>query len=230
MAEVCAKHKNDKGHQIVNYDRLKRGTAKIPRPTGTRDKRYIPMGDWTMCTNRNDKNGERIGAQCPTVIQTDTSFRLHCTSEVNLQHSRADFFDLKREAKETAADIWKKTLDVEKNCEFETITAAELIALKFPSLIGKSTRDYELKKFEKAMSVEAITRRITRIYVRKTKRIIRNRRGKETPIRGKRKLKIAKNKPNVTRKQDNWTAINVELPIGPNSMNVPQRKEMHKMR
>ena len=75
-----------------------------------------------------------------------TLFRLHFTPERNVQHSRADFFDLKREINETAADVWKRILDVEKNCEFETITAAELIALKFLSLIGKSTGDYELKK------------------------------------------------------------------------------------
>ena len=55
-----------------------------------------------------------------------TLFRIHCTPKRNLQNSRADFFDLKRETNETAADVWKKILDDEKNCEFETITAAEL--------------------------------------------------------------------------------------------------------
>ena len=88
-----------------------------------------------------------------------TLFRLHFTPERNVQHSRADFFDLKREINETAADVWKRILDVEKNCEFETITAAELIASKFLSLIGKSTGDYELKKKirKRDMSIEAIT-------------------------------------------------------------------------
>ena len=36
-----------------------------------------------------------------------TLFRLHFTPERNVQHSRADFFDLKREINETAADVWK---------------------------------------------------------------------------------------------------------------------------
>ena len=75
-----------------------------------------------------------------------TLFRLHFTPERNVQHRRADFFDLKREINETAADVWKRILDVEKNCNFEAITAAELIASNFLSLIGKSTGDYELKK------------------------------------------------------------------------------------
>ena len=69
------------------------------------------------------------------------------------------FLNLKKETNETAGNIWKRILDVEKNCEFETKTAAELIASKFQSLIGMSTGDYELKKKirKSNMSVEAIT-------------------------------------------------------------------------
>ena len=88
-----------------------------------------------------------------------TLFRLHFTPERNVQHSRADFFDLKRGNGESAADVWKRILEVEKNCEIEAITAAELLASKFLSPIGKSTGDYELKEKirKKDMSVETIT-------------------------------------------------------------------------
>ena len=88
-----------------------------------------------------------------------TLFRLHFTPERNVQHSRADFFDLKRETNEMALNVWKKILDVEKNCEFEIITAAALIASKFLSLIGKSTGDYDLKKKirKSDLFIEAIT-------------------------------------------------------------------------
>ena len=88
-----------------------------------------------------------------------TLFRLHYTPERNVQHSRSDFFELRRENGETAADVWKRILEIEKNCEFENITAAELLASKFFSLIGKSTGDYELKKKIRKgdMTVEAIT-------------------------------------------------------------------------
>ena len=86
-------------------------------------------------------------------------FRLHFTPERNVHHSRADFFELKREEGESAADVWKRILAIERNCEFETITAAELLASKFLSVIGKSTGDYDLKKKirKSDMSVEAIT-------------------------------------------------------------------------
>ena len=86
-------------------------------------------------------------------------FKLHFTPERNVHHSRADFFELKREEGESAADVWKWILTIERNCDFETITAAELLASKFLSVIGKSTGDYDLKKKirKNDMSVEAIT-------------------------------------------------------------------------
>ena len=42
-------------------------------------------------------------------------FRLHFIPERNKHHSRADFFNLKREPGESAADTWKRILEIEKN-------------------------------------------------------------------------------------------------------------------
>ena len=86
-------------------------------------------------------------------------FRLHFIPERNKFHSRADFFGIAREKHETAEDVWTRILQVEKNCEFENVTPAELIASKFLSVIGRSTGDYELKKKirKKDMTIETIT-------------------------------------------------------------------------
>ena len=48
---------------------------------------------------------------------------------------------------------------MEKNCEFENVTPAELLASKFLSVIGRSTGDYEQeKKIRKSdITVETIT-------------------------------------------------------------------------
>ena len=128
-----------------------------------------------------------------------TLFRLHFTPERNVQHSRADFFDLKREINETAADVWKRILYVEKNCEFETITAAELIASKFLSLIGKSTGDYELKKKirKSDMSIEAITDAIHEYMYEKLNESPETE--EEKKIRHVDKRKLAKNKEQTER-------------------------------
>ena len=88
-----------------------------------------------------------------------TLFRQHFMPGRNVNHSRANFFDSKRKNGETAEDVCKRILEIEKNCEFETITAAELLASNFLSVIGKSTGDYDLKKKirKSDMLVEAIT-------------------------------------------------------------------------
>ena len=64
-----------------------------------------------------------------------------------------------REPNETAEDVWTRILQTEKNCEFDHVTPAELIASKFLSVIGKSTGDYELKKKirKSDMTIETIT-------------------------------------------------------------------------
>ena len=80
----------------------------------------------------------------------------------NVYHSRADFLNLKREDGVTAAEVWKRILEVVKNCKFESLTAAESLASKFQYFIGKSTvddgdDDLKIKIRNIDMSVEAIT-------------------------------------------------------------------------
>ena len=45
-------------------------------------------------------------------------FRIHFIPERNIHHSRADFFNIKRENGESAADVWKRILEIEKKCEY----------------------------------------------------------------------------------------------------------------
>ena len=64
--------------------------------------------------------------------------------------------------KQDSGRCQEKILEVEKNCKFETTIAAELLASKILSLIGKSTGEYELRRIRKNdMSVEAITEAYT---------------------------------------------------------------------
>ena len=126
-----------------------------------------------------------------------TLFRLHFTPERNVHHSRVHFFDLKREDGETAADVWKRILEVEKNCEFDTITAAELLASKFLSLIGRSTGDYDLKqKIRKNdISVEAITDAIHEYMYEKRNDSPETEEEKEIRYVNKRNTKFTKEHP-----------------------------------
>ena len=108
--------------------------------------------EMTKTARDNDPNKMNIN-------QLYILFRLHFIPERNKFHSRADFFGITREPNETAEDVWTRILQTEKNCEFDNVTPAELIASKFLSLIGRSTGDYELKKKirKSNMTIETIT-------------------------------------------------------------------------
>ena len=108
--------------------------------------------EMTKTVRDNDPNKMNIN-------QLYSLFRLHFIPERNKFHSRADFFGITREPNETAEDVWTRILQTEKNCEFDRVTPAELIASKFLSLIGRSTSYYELKKKirKSDMTIETIT-------------------------------------------------------------------------
>ena len=108
--------------------------------------------EMTKTVRDNDPNRMNIN-------QLYALFRLHFIPERNKFHSRADLFGIVREPNETAEDVWTRILQTQKNCEFDHVTPAELIASKFLSVIGKSTGDYELKKKirKSDMTIETIT-------------------------------------------------------------------------
>ena len=83
------------------------------------------------------------------INQLYSLFRLHFIPERKAFHSRADCFRITREKHETAEEVKSRILQVEKNCEFENVTPAELLASKFLSVIGRSTGDR--RKLEKAI-------------------------------------------------------------------------------
>ena len=137
VAETRAKHQNDKD---IDLSTMTNSNELLPQ---FRDQLELEIRDTFLraigqsaLTEMTKTVREREPSALP-LFKLYTLFRLHFTPERNVQHNRADFFDLKIETNETAADGWKRILDAEKNCEFETITAAELIASKFPSLVGK---------------------------------------------------------------------------------------------
>ena len=89
--------------------------------------------EMTKTVRDNDTNKMNIN-------QLYALFRLNFIPERNNIHTRADFFGITREPNESA-DVWTRILQTVKNCEFDKVPPAELIALKFLSLIGRSTGD-----------------------------------------------------------------------------------------
>ena len=60
----------------------------------------------------------------------------------NVFHSRAHFFNIKQEDGETLDEYWKRLVDIERKCEFNTITPEDIITYKFAASINdKKARD-----------------------------------------------------------------------------------------
>ena len=64
----------------------------------------------------------------------------------NVFHSRAQFLNIKQEDNETVDEYWKRLLDIERKCEFISITPEEIITYKFGATINdKKARDKFIK-------------------------------------------------------------------------------------
>ena len=96
--------------------------------------REAAVTEMTKTVRDNDPNKMNIN-------QLYAFFRLHFIPAGNKFHSLADFFGKTRERNESAEDVVTRILQTEKNCEFDKMTPAKIL-----SLIGRSTRDYELEK------------------------------------------------------------------------------------
>ena len=65
----------------------------------------------------------------------------------NTYHNRGDFFWAKQQESETTEDFWRRLIEIEKECEFETITAEDLLISKYMTAItDKKLRDKMMKE------------------------------------------------------------------------------------
>ena len=64
----------------------------------------------------------------------------------NVFHSRAQFFNIQQDDNETLDEYWKRLVDIEQKCEFNSITPEEIITYKFAATINeKEARDKFIK-------------------------------------------------------------------------------------
>ena len=147
-------------------------------------------------------------------------FRLPFIPERKKNHCRADFFNLKREPGESAAETWKRILEIEKNCE--EITPAELLASNFLSVIRNTIGDNELKKKTKTgdISVEAITDTIHKYMYKKW--VFKLRRRKKNQARGQKKNHKILKKEHQTNSGKSTASDEVHI-IGKNNMTARQK-------
>ena len=65
----------------------------------------------------------------------------------NTYHNRGDFFWAKQSEEETPEDFWRRLVEIEKECNFGSISAEELLISKYMTAItDKKLRDKIMKK------------------------------------------------------------------------------------
>ena len=75
-----------------------------------------------------------------------TFFKKIFLSVRNVVHSRALFFNMKQDDNETLDECWKRLVNIERKCDFHSITAEEIITYKFAATIkDKKAQDKFIK-------------------------------------------------------------------------------------
>ena len=59
----------------------------------------------------------------------------HCLPKRNTYHNRGDFFWAKQSENETPEELWRRIFDIEKECNFNTISPEELMISKYMTAI-----------------------------------------------------------------------------------------------
>ena len=67
----------------------------------------------------------------------------------NTYHNRGEFFWTKQTEAETPEDFWRRLIEIEKECNFESITAEELLISKFMTAITEKKLLDKLMKEKK---------------------------------------------------------------------------------
>ena len=119
MEKIHPIYQNDTGNRFIKDDQLQRSASPIQRPTRRRNKRvFIWAVGQAALTEMTKTVKEREPNSLP-LYRLYALFRLHFIPERNKHHSRADFFNLKREPGESAAETWKRILEIEKTANLK---------------------------------------------------------------------------------------------------------------
>ena len=88
----------------------------------------------------------------------------------NTYHNRGDFFWAKQSEEETPEDFWRRLIEIEKECNFGSISAKELLISKYMTAITDKKLRYEIMK-EKTLELKKIIELIKQnTYEKKNKK------------------------------------------------------------
>ena len=93
-------------------------------------------------------------------------------SKTKYYHNRGDFFWEKQSEKETSEEFWRRIIEIEKECDFDTISAEELLISKYNTAVtDEKLQDKLIKEetLEMKETFEMIKKHLWKKKTRKTK-------------------------------------------------------------
>ena len=82
-------------------------------------------------------------------------FKMYYIPKRNIYHNRGDFFWMKQKKGETPEELWTRLVEVERECEFETLKKGDLLISKFIAALEEDDlRDKILK--EKKIEIRTV--------------------------------------------------------------------------
>ena len=111
----------DQGTEYMDPHTVYHIKGDVIRPLGTKAKNEGMGGQWDR---------ELKDVNLPDLLML---FKKMMPAR-NVFHSRAQFFNMKQDENETKDEYWKRLVDIERMCEFNNITAQEIITYKFAAI------------------------------------------------------------------------------------------------
>ena len=121
----------------------------------------------TLSNNQGRNKTEPDSNKIPDLIRLFTGFYM---PKRNTYHNRGDFFWAKQTEDETPEKFWRQLIQIEKKCNFNTISAEELLISKYmTATTDEKLRDKILK--EKTLEMKKIVELIKQnTYQKKNKK------------------------------------------------------------
>ena len=148
----------------------------------------------------------------------------------NVFHSRAQFFKITQEDGEILDEYWKRLVDIERKCEFNTITPEDIITYKYAvSINDKKARVKFIKgplKLQLILETIELDNYNSKYGDKQSKTKSQRRNSSESTSEDEQvgyTKPATKKKATVRRKLPRETAISAERPIG--RPNIPARDE-----
>ena len=145
----------------------RRRINKLVRKRTNRTRRFYYEEEALYQITRAEYKTEPDSIKILDLIRLFTEFYM---PKRNTYHNRGDFFWAKQTEEETPEEFWRRLIEIEKKCNFNTISAEELLISKYMTAITHENLRNKIRK-EKTLGMKKIIELIKQnTYKKKNKK------------------------------------------------------------